>query len=282
MPAHPDRIAQLEAEVAELRALVAPRATNRPVRPRLVRRLALIGLVVALTIPAGVVLANHQFSDVPTGSSIHDDVEAIADAGVTTGCGDGKYCPSDPVTRGQMAQFMNRLGALDGQAPSVNADKVDGRHASSLIRVATWETADTTEVPANNTFVQYGPDLVISAPAAGFVTVNLGFTAHNASCTTGCAVIGRVKHVESGEQSLNTYASVATGDAFDSASVHGVFEVDAGVNTFQLTLLRSALGNGAEYGWYATGSAMYSPFGSTGGATLGFESTEVDAAKLDQ
>jgi len=272
-----DRFALLEQRIAELEG--RPSSPGRSARPRLLRRLMVVGLALALTIPAGVALANHQFSDVPTGSSIHDDVEAIYEAGVTTGCGDGKYCPTDPVTRGQMAQFMNRLGALDGQAPSVNADRVDGKHASALIRVASWETADTTEVPANNVFVQYGPDLVITAPAAGFVTVNVGFTVLNSTCTTACPVIGRVKHVESGEQTRNAYASALTGDEFDSASVHRAFEVDAGANTFQLILLRSVSGNGTEYGWYATGTAMYSPFGSTGGSALGFDSAEVDTDK---
>jgi hypothetical protein len=265
MPAHPDRIAQLEAEVAELRRLVAPRLHG----PRLLRRLSLIGLVLALTIPAGVVLASHRFSDVPTGSSIHDDVEAIADAGVTTGCGGGLYCPNDNVTRGQMAQFMNRLGALDGQAPSVNADRVDGKHASALIRVASWQAINITAIPATNMLFQYGPDLVITAPAAGFVTVNIGFAVNNASCTIACAVVGRVRHVEGGVTSPITYASASTIDAFDSASVHRVFEVSAGINTFQLLLLRSNGGDGTVNGRSGSGTAMYSPFGSTGGSTLG-------------
>ena len=38
------------------------------------------------------------------------------------------------VTRGQMAQFLNRLGDLDGAStPSVNADKVDGIDAVNLM-----------------------------------------------------------------------------------------------------------------------------------------------------
>lgn len=96
----------------------------RPRAPRVRRStLVLVLAVAALTFPAGFVLAGGiEFSDVPPSSSIYDDVQAIAEAGVTTGCGGGKYCPNDPVTRGQMAQFMNRLGALDGQTPSVNAE----------------------------------------------------------------------------------------------------------------------------------------------------------------
>jgi len=288
MPAQTDdivrlkaEVSQLESEVAELRALVAPRA-GRQHKPRLLRRLALIGLVLALMIPAGVVLANHQFSDVPTGSSIHDDVEALVDAGVTTGCGGGKYCPAAAVTRGQMAQFLNRLGALDGQTPSVNADRVDGKHASSLIRVAGWQANATTAIPAGGALVVYGPQLVVTAPAAGFVTVNMGVTVQNSSCTTTCWTSATVRHSESG---TSTYPNLATPNApvsYESLPVAGVFAVQAGVNTFELRMSRSGLGNGNVYAYFGSGNATYSPFGSTGGSTLGFDSTEVDAAKLDQ
>ena len=109
----------------------------RPSRPILLT----IAVTVMLALPAGIVLASHQFDDVPTGSSIHDDVEAIANAGVTSGCQTDPplYCPNDPVTRGQMAQFMNRLGALDGQTPSVNADQLDGLDSSAFARPM-WAT----------------------------------------------------------------------------------------------------------------------------------------------
>ncbi len=83
--------------------------------------IVLVFAVAALAFPLGV-WANHQFDDVPTGASYHDDVEALVGAGVTSGCGGGNYCPSSNVTRAQMAQFLNRLGSLDGDtAPSVNA-----------------------------------------------------------------------------------------------------------------------------------------------------------------
>ena len=100
----------------------------------------LIGLVVltaGLAFPLGVV-ASHKFSDVADTSPYHGDIDALADSGVTTGCGGGKYCPKDFVTREQMAAFLNRLGALGpGKTPVVNADKVDGRHASAFLRVGT-------------------------------------------------------------------------------------------------------------------------------------------------
>ena len=86
---------------------------------------ALLGAAIAF--PLGVI-GSHQFIDVPTSSTFHADIDAIRDAGVTTGCAAGKYCPKDFVTREQMAAFLNRLGALQaGKTPVVNADKVDGK-----------------------------------------------------------------------------------------------------------------------------------------------------------
>ena len=90
-------------------------------------------LAAAFAFPMGV-LANHQFSDVPTSDPYHADIQAIANVGVTTGCGGGKYCPNDAVTREQMAAFMNRLGALSpGKTPVVNADKLDGKDSTAFL-----------------------------------------------------------------------------------------------------------------------------------------------------
>jgi len=50
--------------------------------------------------------ATATFSDVPTNHWAFQFVEALADSGVTAGCGGGNYCPDDPVTRGQMAVYL--------------------------------------------------------------------------------------------------------------------------------------------------------------------------------
>ena len=47
-----------------------------------------------------------EFADVPISSPFHDDILAIATAGITSGCGGGNYCPSSPVRRDQMAAFL--------------------------------------------------------------------------------------------------------------------------------------------------------------------------------
>ena len=48
------------------------------------------------------------FLDVPDINPHTADIDAIAAAGITLGCGPGLYCPTDPVLRDQMASFLSR------------------------------------------------------------------------------------------------------------------------------------------------------------------------------
>jgi hypothetical protein len=57
---------------------------------------------------AGVVTASHLFADVPTSSSVHTPIAAIARAGITAGCGGGNFCPNAALTRGQEAALLHR------------------------------------------------------------------------------------------------------------------------------------------------------------------------------
>jgi hypothetical protein len=108
---------------------------SRFVAWRALGRLAAVLLGAMLAFPLGI-LASHQFGDVPDSNTYHADIDALADAGVTTGCGDGTtFCPNAFVTREQMAAFMNRLGALAaGKTPVVNADRLDGLDSTQLVR----------------------------------------------------------------------------------------------------------------------------------------------------
>ena len=100
--------------------------------------LAALGTL-AIAFPLGV-LASHQFSDVPSDNPFHSNIDALVASGVTTGCGGGRYCPKDYVTREQMAAFLDRLGALaTGRAPVVNADRLDGISSEGFLK------ADATE-----------------------------------------------------------------------------------------------------------------------------------------
>jgi len=52
------------------------------------------------------------FGDVPTGHPFFQFVEALANSGITAGCGSGNYCPDLPLTRGQMAVFLSKALGL--------------------------------------------------------------------------------------------------------------------------------------------------------------------------
>ena len=48
------------------------------------------------------------FSDVPTTYWAWDYIERLHNAGITSGCGNGNYCPDSSATRAQMAIFLER------------------------------------------------------------------------------------------------------------------------------------------------------------------------------
>ncbi len=56
--------------------------------------------------------ATNTFVDVPVSHPFFTAIEALAASEITTGCGGGRYCPDDFVTRGQMAAFLSRALGL--------------------------------------------------------------------------------------------------------------------------------------------------------------------------
>ena len=58
------------------------------------------------TVTSSAAALSVEFADVSTSSPFHDDILAIATAGITGGCGGGNYCPTSPVRRDQMAAFL--------------------------------------------------------------------------------------------------------------------------------------------------------------------------------
>ena len=52
--------------------------------------------------------ASPTFSDVPKSDPAYAEIEAIAKAGITNGCGGGKFCPENSITRAQAATFLRK------------------------------------------------------------------------------------------------------------------------------------------------------------------------------
>ena len=85
------------------------------------------------------------FSDVEPGGTHAANIDALAAAAITAGCGSEplRYCPDRPVTRAQMATFLARALGLIEAPPSVTYTEVDvsSNHACALradTAIACW------------------------------------------------------------------------------------------------------------------------------------------------
>jgi hypothetical protein len=52
--------------------------------------------------------AMQRYGDVPPSNPFYRYIDEMATRGITSGCGGGNYCPTMPVSRGQMAAFLVR------------------------------------------------------------------------------------------------------------------------------------------------------------------------------
>ena len=64
------------------------------------------------------------FGDVPANSFAADWIEQLVAEGITSGCGNGNYCPNSTVTRAQIAVFLLRAKHGSGYTPPVAAGTV--------------------------------------------------------------------------------------------------------------------------------------------------------------
>ena len=126
------------------------------------RRLAVVGVAALMLALPVAVSASHQFSDVPTSSTYHTTISRLVGAGLTGGCGGGKYCPNDPVTRGQMAAFLNRglgrgaqdVGVTDGDHWAVFLPSGEGFIAVTYLTIG-GGSGGTQHVLVNGTLAPF-------------------------------------------------------------------------------------------------------------------------------
>ena len=88
-----------------------PGPFQKRVRTRL--RVATVALLFVFLIPVVGQAAASRFVDVPPDNPLAADIEWLESHGITIGCSPNQFCPTDPVTREQMAAFLHRF-ALSG------------------------------------------------------------------------------------------------------------------------------------------------------------------------
>jgi hypothetical protein len=196
--------------------------------------------------------------DVDNGTLTGADIRNRSVTGVDVKNGSVTGLDVNESTFGQVPSAANATNAQ-------NAGKVDGLDANTLNRVA-LKSNDATLTLANAEQI-YGTPVSITAPRAGFVMIHATTTFRNVSCTTLCGVEARLHHVQSDATSPSARGSIAPGQGWANVANAWVFPVAAGVNTFDVFVMRS-VGDGIVQGWTGELAATYSPFGPTGAGSL--------------
>lgn len=212
-------------------------------------RLAALMTAVLVAIPA-VVLASHQFSDVPPTHTFHTQIGAIKDAGITGGCTATTYCPDASVTRGSMAAFMHRgFGRAAGTGSSNFRTQLAGDGAVTVSSV-------TISVPGLSGGSQF-------VHVSGQVTV---WDFGNAECP--CEADLLLYDVSNAAYSQFAFNWVGTTAApGGSIPIQAVFPATPGSHTYELKLQMYSNTTDAVNVSYDILTATTFPFGSTGGST---------------
>ena len=147
------------------------------------------------------------FGDI-TGHQFVNEILWLAEEGITRGCAAHSYCPSNPVTRAQMATFLaralnleaprQRAGFADVDPSSAHAANIEALYAAQITTGCTQDPlAYCPSRPVTRaqmaTFLARALDLEAPAQPAGFADVD-PFSAHAANIealyaaqiTTGC------------------------------------------------------------------------------------------------
>jgi S-layer family protein len=95
------------------------------------------GLVTFLAAGPAALAAGISGAFIDDDGSVHEaDINGIAAAGITTGCGPGLYCPGSGVTREQMATFLARALHLPPVTSGPFTDVAGSIHAGSINAIA--------------------------------------------------------------------------------------------------------------------------------------------------
>ena len=115
---------------------------------------------------------NGCFTDVPPGAPFRADIAWLVVNAITSGCDVGLYCPTAPVTRGQMASFLVRtLGLTSGGSPDQFTDIASSTHRIAINRLA------TAGITAGCTTTKFCPNQVVTrAQMAAFLARALELT----------------------------------------------------------------------------------------------------------
>jgi hypothetical protein len=230
-------------------------------RLRLRRRwLFVAALVSVLVVAVPVAWASHGFTDVPDSNPFHNDIDAIADAGITSGktCvppgTPPTFCPNEPVVRQGMAAFMRRGFTRGGGTPFGN-DSIEESFT-------TLDNGGTLTIQAGG-----------AAGGIGFLKIDaqVGMFANSPGTTCPCEAIFRilVDGADPFSWTWTQFTDIGTGGyGIDQSALTGVVPVSTGTTHTIEIQAQEVSHTGDPLIGFGHMSAIYFPFGSTGGSTL--------------
>ena len=287
--------AEVTALTTEVAALRQPGQSRPSRRRRWWSGRARLGAAVALAVLFALVplslFAANPFNDLVPGSVHNADIDAIYNAGITTGCVPNvSYCPTANVTRQEMASFLARTAGIGGHAPVVNAltavnatnaanaanatnagnaNTLDGKNANEIVRSAYVQRyADITITTDFNGVVL--ETAAITAPSAGYLIVTASETAQ-VTTVTPLVHFGVDVDLPSSSGWAGSFAVSGTMHTTDTGFYSGAltvrFPVAAGVHTVRLKAHND--GSGAVTGKGGAMNVVFVPFDGAGAGSAG-------------
>ncbi len=116
--------------------------------------------------------SDGPFADVPADHTFVDAVQWMVDNEYTSGCSKYFYCPGDPVTRGQMAAFFNRVLDLNSASEDYFVDDNSSIFEGDINAIAADGITRGCNPPTNN---EYCPEKSVTrGQMAAFIRRALG------------------------------------------------------------------------------------------------------------
>ena len=150
-------------------------------RPRRFRRFSVVSVAALMvtTVIATAVIASNVFTDVPDSNQFHGSISWMSENEVTQGCNppdNDQYCPTDNVSREQMAAFMRRLAQTQG---TVGDEVTDAADQVTIDAATGIEVASIVVTPKAEANVALNAHATIgsSGPSVG------GYEIHQGDCT---------------------------------------------------------------------------------------------------
>jgi S-layer family protein len=145
----------------------------------------LLSVVLSVVMLMTVVSATAAFGGLSPGGSFVDDdgnihegnIEAIKDVGITKGCNppvNDRYCPSDSITRGQMAAFLVRALGLPATTTDAFDDDTGSVFQANINSLAAAGISKGCNPPDNDRFCPNDP--VTRGQMAAFLVRGFAYT----------------------------------------------------------------------------------------------------------